>query len=240
MGEPNTAWLKTLFWAIVVWNIIYIGFLMAYNVVVPLNLVFTFTYLPIANVPYYTTDTTFPQQMERYNVDFWLYATDFLRWLPPFTISSAMTSAIVFGEKSYHEFNLAFIIILGVIELIKLAYRAAEWGTCGIYGQVCRPFNPATPTGTFGETNEIFKWTVYFNVGMLGALIIFLIFSLNIGASAKSYWKKKTEIFTTAGKPLMSSQYGVQLLARKLKKVLSVSMRLAERENEMLQNQINN
>ena len=185
--------MKTLYW--ISNGIIYVvgAFLIVYYGAVHLNLVVTNPHLPPDDVSYYQTNKHYPGQIEYLTgVDYWVFASRFLRLIPLWTLSTAIGGAMLY-RNTFESLAITFNAILLVWEFLTFVYRIVEWGTCGSYGQVCRPFNPATSTSAFGNTNFIFEWELWFGLAWMGVLAIIIYLLTEIKSARKDFWENLTK-----------------------------------------------
>lgn len=180
--------MKNIFWLITITNILYVSVLFIYLVIVHLNLVFTFDHLSVGDVPYYSGGVSYSSGAERFlGLDFWVYASDYLLFIPVFSTTASIASSIIY-PKGPELFNIGSIAVILIIQVLKLAYRVIEWGFCSSYNQFCRPFNPATPTSSFGNTNFVFEWTVFFTLATIPVLLVYLFLSTQITQGKKDFY----------------------------------------------------
>lgn len=115
------------------------------TIIVNQNLVFTHPNLNASSIPYYNGNATMASQMDRYQVEWWMFASDAFRVITPvFALIYFMvliTSKNLVGTFFYHF--MMTLILCG--ELGKLIYRSWQYAQCGSY-QMCRGYSPDNPT----------------------------------------------------------------------------------------------
>jgi hypothetical protein len=170
-----------------------------------LNVVFTFKHLPVSAVPYYNPAATFPNIDQRYGVDWFVYVTDYLRFIPIFSSNAAIGGALLY-PIAYEEINTGAIVLLTIWELLKLlVVRIPEWSDCKNI-QICRNENPAdNPPAAFELTSALWQWTIFFNVAFIGVLIVYIFLATQIKSGQKAYYenlkKKGITIYVKPVKP---------------------------------------
>jgi len=179
------AWISTLT------NVVVIAGLLIYFTVVALNLTFTFNFLTVDDVPFYDnpTDNILGESLSnRYHIEYWVYASDFLRFIPPILLPTVIGLSLLESGKVWAMSNVWIIVLLGILEILKLIWRVIQFGFCDDF-QFCRPFDPAVMTSAFGPTNFIWEWTVYFNAAWIVVLVVYLILAVQVESGARKFYK---------------------------------------------------
>jgi hypothetical protein len=201
--------MKFLYCGTTIFNVIVLAFLFIYFAIVHLNLVFTFKHLTVSDVPYYDTGVTYPNIDQRFGIDWWMYLTDYFRFIPIFSMNATIGASLLYVH-GYETTNIAVIGILLIWEILKLlVVRIPEWASCANI-QVCRNENPAdNPPSAFEFTSMLWQWTVFFNVAYIGVLVIYLILAAFIKREQKEYYeelkKKGIKIYDKADDGQMNS-----------------------------------
>lgn len=172
--------------------------LMTYYSFIHLNLVFTHDNLETSAIPYYDSSggTGHPSllQVQRYRFEWWVFASDVLRIIPPVLFMLMLLYNVMNGPTTHLPYTLIVFVLAG-LEFLKLAYRSWQYARCGFY-QLCRNFDP---TGTASQANVIWVVLFYFN---LGFFIIFVVYGM-LGPSltqAGNYYYE-TEMNTKPERP---------------------------------------
>lgn len=165
---------NTKFIVIQLFNTLVTLSLLGYFPVVYLNLVYTHDTLPIANVPYYDPALT-SAKSDRYQYEWFFYAMDIFRIIPPIMINFQITSTVIHGSSS----TLGYILIVGficILDLINLVKRSSDYGLCSTI-QFCRNFNPAN----YATPNWVFLVGFWFNLAFLlfDAIYIYMAVYIN-------------------------------------------------------------
>lgn len=168
-------------------NIIVITGLIIYFTVVALNLTFTFTHLTVGDVPWYATGIFGELWAGRYHVEYWVYASDFLRFIPPILLATVIGLAIIEISYVWAEINVWVVVLSIVLEVLKLIWRLIQYGFCADF-QFCRPFDPLVTTSGFGNTNFIWQWTVWGNFAWIAVLAVYLIIATQVEAGLSKYY----------------------------------------------------
>jgi len=178
-------------WIAVITNVIVFAGLIVYFTVVALNLTFTFTHLTVDDVPFYDnpTDNILGESLsERYHLEYWVYASDFLRFIPPILLATVIGLALVEDAKTWAQLNVWTVVILIILEIFKLAWRLVQYGFCDDF-QFCRPFDPLVSTSGFGPTNFIWQWTVWGNAAWIVVLVVYLIIATQVESGSDKFWE---------------------------------------------------
>ncbi len=177
----------------VITNVIMIAGLFIYFSVVTLPVTFTFNFLTVDDVPFYdnpTNNILGESLSDRYHIEYWVFASDFLRIIPPLLLPTVIVLTIVEGPDNYTwaMTNVWIVALFIVLEVLKLFWRLTQWGFCDDF-QFCRPFDPSVMTSAFGPTNFIWEWTVYFNAAWIAALVVYLIIATQVESGARTFWR---------------------------------------------------
>lgn len=147
-------------------DIMVVLFMIIYLIVVYLPVVFTFTYLPVENVPYY--DPSLYGSLgglfsERYYWEFWVFVSDLFRFILPFGLEYCKAVAVVFEIPENIDVMTFVFVILTIWETIKLIWRGYEYGFCTDF-QFCRNFNPSLCHQKFDcPANDVWLWVFWTN-----------------------------------------------------------------------------
>lgn len=169
-----------IFVIVAVINLFQILAIFFYFPLVTENLIFTFSDLQPSDIPFYngndeSTDT------DRYRFDWWVFAFDILRFVPPLLAFMEIITEDIF---KYHN-PLPYIIIdalIAVIETLKLFYFLIRWIGCSNY-QLCRGFNSSSSSPS--SANYVFLSVVFFCMFFWITSIIYAVLSSEIAKGAK-------------------------------------------------------
>jgi len=231
--------MKFIYWGTTIFNTIVLFFLFTYFAIVHLNLVFTFNHLPVSNVPWYDPSVPLPNLDQRFGFDWWIYVTDYFRFIPIFASLAVIGSSLLY-TKAYEGLFVGSTVILLIWEVIKLlAIRILEWANCKNV-QICRNENPAdNPPSAFEMTSMLWQWTVFFNVAFIGVLIIYIIIGIFIKQGQKEYYeelsKKGITVYDKADDGQMNSllvsqfkQFAERSKQSTIKKLTAIAKQIKE------------
>lgn len=159
-------------WTVLLWTIIYLLLLIAYYATVELNLVFTFHWLKVTDVPFYSTDVAWVTLMMRYGFYWWLTWSDFFLILPPvfFYVSSVFMKSLKIETMWWYSIVSVAGLFFG--QLIKMAIYFGMLIWCNEI-QACRPYDGST--GSFLHTNYVYEATLIGTAVSILALIIWIL-----------------------------------------------------------------
>lgn len=178
--------MRALCWGTLLLNVVVFVFLMVYLSIVHLNLVLTFKYLTPSDVPPYSPHITYPDIDQRYGIDWFLYATDYLRFVPLISVPTTMQATLLY-TNGFEDENVVLVAVIEGIEIVKFGVRLVEWAFCSNV-QICRYDNPAdNPPSMFAPTNQLWLWTVWFNFVFIFVLLFYLAISMFIKSGKKKY-----------------------------------------------------
>lgn len=181
--------MQTILWIFLFLNVIYLVFFGIYFAVVDLNQIFTFDELPVSSIPFYDPNAWWPTLSDRYNLNWFVYVSDILLVIPPFTVMTTIAFMLAFdGDKNFYWINFASISFLMGLQFLKFTWFMIQYGFCGTLGQQCRPYNPATPAEAFGNTNFVFLWSLIYNSIIIPVLAVYLVFSATLPSQYEK-WK---------------------------------------------------
>jgi len=181
--------MQTILWIFLIFNVVYLVFFGIYYAVVDLNQIFTFDQLPVSSVPFYDPNAFWPTLSDRYNLNWFVYLSDILLVLPPFTVMTTIALMLAFdGDKNFYWVNFITINFLIGLQILKFIWYMIQYGFCDTLGQQCRPYSPSTPEESFGNTNFVFLWGIIYNSIIIPVLAIYLVFSATL-PSAYERWK---------------------------------------------------
>ncbi len=183
LGKEHT--MRAVLWISIITNVVVTAGLFIYFTVVALNVVHTHKFLTSADVPYYGTDVSFESLADRYHVEYWVYASDFLRFLAPLTLATVIGLALL-ESVSFAQFNIWVVVLLIILDIIKLIWRLIQFGFCN-ESQFCRPFDPSKTASAFSNTNFVWEWTVWFNVAFIAVLVVYLVIATQVESGAKLF-----------------------------------------------------
>lgn len=158
---------NTKFVVLNLYNAIVVISLLIYFPTVFLNLVFTFDDLPVANIPYYSESIT-TAKSDRYQYEWFFYALDVLRIIPPIFLNFQISSNIVHGKSSM----LAYYVVMGVCLIVEFANflkRSIDWGLCSST-QLCRGYETSPATA-----NYVFLVAFWYNAAWVLFDMIYLV-----------------------------------------------------------------
>ncbi len=159
-----------VFIGVSVLNLIWVLALFFYFPGVYLNL--TFTHTNLTEVPYYS-DSISLATTNRYHWEWWVYASDVLRILPPIIFLFFYCNLILHKNAGVLWYTVSMVILL-LIDTAKMLKLFWHWGFCASY-QFCRAYS-ARNDGT-GEDpavpNYNFHMIMWFNVGFFILTLIY-------------------------------------------------------------------
>lgn len=207
--------MRSVLWIAVIANIIVVAGLFIYFTVVSLNVVHTHKFLDQTDVPYYGTGITFENLSDRYHVEYWVYASDFLRFLAPLSLSTGIGLALV-ESVSYAQFTIWLIVLLIILDILKLIWRLIQFGWCN-ESQFCRPFDPSEIASAFSNTNFVWEWTVWFNVAFIAVLIVYLVIATQVESGARRFNTQKVREGSWQAFPSDTSSGVREMITREFK-----------------------
>lgn len=175
----------------VFWSIIYMGFALAYFGFVHLNMVFTFKYLTVTDVPYYVgaSETLWPTVVARYSLEWWLLLCDYFDFILP-TILILYMFMDLKGIKGFKWVALGYFFFDALLHL-RFIYRIISWAFCGTYGNMCRSWDPLDTTKSFSANNSLWSWVFWFEFAYIfGVLFPFFFIATYVPDSSKE-WRRK-------------------------------------------------
>lgn len=136
------------------------GYFFPYTGLVYLNAVFTYSNLPISNVPGYDPNAFYANAMEQYNLEWFIFTVSVnYDFLMPFVVFTTYLFVLK-GESGFMYALYAYLITDGLNIFLRFIYRIVSYAFCDDYGQLCRSLNPADPTGKFHTHNQL--WDIVF------------------------------------------------------------------------------
>jgi len=146
---------------IVILGILQFGYSFFYFGLVFLNSVFTFSSLPPGDVPWYYTSGLWVNNMQRYNLEWWLLALFIFDVLVPF----AVISGYLFELKRVKDFRYVVYgyLFWDAILQLRIIYRIVQYTTCASW-QICRNEDP---TGNPASPNLMFQFILFGNVAWI-------------------------------------------------------------------------
>lgn len=144
------------------------------------NFIFTNKYVIYGDISYYTN----PNQSNIYGYYWWLYASDLLRFLIPFTTLMTIPLLLLFGS-GWTLPNQIVVFSFGIFELAKLANKSYNWAFCS-KDNFCRGFSSTLLNGN-GNPNSLFKLSFFSNAVWIVIIIGFAYLTFKMEKEAEIY-----------------------------------------------------
>jgi len=189
MAISNNANFDSVFIAICVLNGIVVIGLLFYFPFVFLNFTYTFKYLPVEDIPFYSAGLG-TGQSARYHGEWFIDASDVLRIVPP--ILSLFTMFVILRKEPVSAtelqppsiiFYFFIMVILTIFEFVKMIIRTVDYVYCDDR-QFCRNFNPS---GDPGSANSVFLTALSFSVIFSVITLVYTILGYAILSSFTGY-----------------------------------------------------
>lgn len=139
-----------------------------------MNSVFTFNHLPVSSVPWYDTSLTFVNDMQRYNLEYFLMLSTVFDFFVPLAVATGYLFELQ-GVKGGRWIMLGYLLWDGVLQL-KFVFRIIQIVTCSSW-QICRNEDPA---GNPNDLSLVFKWTFFGNLAWIIILMVYIAIAIFI------------------------------------------------------------
>ncbi len=202
--------MRSAAWLTAFVNAIVFASLIIYFTVVFLNATFTHEFLTVSDVPYYDDVTGGWRNAfaNRYHFEFWIFASDLLRFIIPLAYATVIPQLIVDPDGLWTILPNLFYVILFIIEVLKAIWRGWQWGFCADF-QFCRNFDESKCMQKFDcPANFLWLWVFWYNIAFIVILIIYLFLITLYERGAKEYYTYR-EMYGISEDQLIQKDKGV-------------------------------
>jgi len=174
--------------ALIFFIIQYVGHVVVFAFVY-LDVVFTWSQLPISNVSYYDPTSKWAHIIDRYSMEWWLMLLDaFDMWIPGILIYGYLM--MIKGRYRFKWLMIAVLVASFVVNIFKLAFRLYETADCDGFGQLCRSTDPNYKYRFFVTNNQLWLTLVTYNGLFCFWLIIYFVLTSKLATEAKKESEK--------------------------------------------------